>query len=506
MSDPRLSSPSGSDAAELLQNAPDGAFRADLDGRLLEVNAAFERLTGFPRAELIGVPHDAFTPPEYRDLEARLAQSVVETGAPAGYDKEYLRKDGTRVPAWVSLFLVHGRGERHLAAIVRDLSARRDGEQARRHIQRIESLRVLARGVAHDFNNVLGTVVGHLTFVDQALPTEGPTRDLLGRAQAGIRRASGLVEQLLLYSGSGEHRAEATDLGILILEQRPELESALAGRAQLRYELAPDLRPVHVDRAQLRQLLMNLATNAGEAMTGRGTVTVRTALRSVTREDRARWSRTGTLLPEGPYAVIEVDDDGCGMSEEILARAFDPFYSTKFVGRGLGLATALGVARAHRGGIDAASRPGAGTKITVLLPIGVTMAAGPQARPGTAALTGTVLLVEDEPDILSFAEYVLRSSGFVVLSAVDGPGAIELFRTHRESIRLVVLDFSMPRMSGAETFDRLREIDPRVRVLLTSGYSTQDATAGFASGVLAGFLHKPYDHEVLVTKVRECLG
>jgi two-component system cell cycle sensor histidine kinase/response regulator CckA len=261
-----------------------------------------------------------------------------------------------------------------------------------------------------------------------------------------------------------------------------------------------------VDRAQLRQLLTNLASNAAESMTGRGTITVRTAPRPVTREDRARWARTGTLLPEGAYTAIEVEDDGCGMNEDVLARAFDPFYSTKFVGRGLGLAMALGVARAHRGGIDAQSQPGRGTKVTLLLPAGTAAAMGAQPRPASIPLSGTILLVEDEPDILSFAEYVLRTSGFTVLSAVDGPGAIETYRRQREVVRLVLLDFSMPRMSGAETFDRLREIDPRVRVLLTSGYSTQDATAGFAPGVLAGFLHKPYDSEVLVAKVRECLG
>jgi CheY-like chemotaxis protein len=241
-------------------------------------------------------------------------------------------------------------------------------------------------------------------------------------------------------------------------------------------------------------------------MTGRGSVTIRTSPRTVTRDDRARWSRTGTLLPEGAYIALEVEDDGCGMSDEVLARAFDPFYSTKFVGRGLGLAMALGVARAHRGGIDARSRPGGGTCITVLLPVGGAATTGPLPRPAGGLRTGTVLVVEDEPDILSFAEYVLRGSGFTVLSASDGAGALDLYRRHREEVRLVLLDYSMPHMSGAETFDRLREIDPRVRVLLTSGYSTQDATAGFAPGVLAGFLHKPYDSDVLVAKVRECLG
>jgi PAS domain S-box-containing protein len=496
--------PLSTHAADVLQESPDALFWADRDGRLIDVSPAFTRLTGYERGDLIGTPLSHITAAEAAEAEGRLLRAVADTGVAAEYDKEYLHRSGDRIPTWVSAFAVRHDGTGAVVGIARRTAGRRGGEQALRHIQRIESLRVLARGVAHDFNNVLGTVVGHLTLAVQAVPENARARELVGRAQVAIKRAGALVEQLLLYSGSGEYRAETTDLGLLLMELRPALEAVVSGRGRLVYDLAPDLPPVPADRSLVQQLLENLVTNASEAMPAAGTVTVRTRSVDVSRESRSRWSRTGTLLPEGAYVSLEVEDDGSGMSPEVLARAFDPFYGTKFVGRGLGLALALGVARAHRGGIDAESEPGRGTRLTVLLPVAGVPTAAPRPTPPRAS--GTILVVEDEADIRDFAEYVLEANGFHVLSAADGLAALELIAAHKGDVRLVLLDLSMPRLDGRETLRRLRTIDPEVPVLLTSGYSTGDATAGFGPGDLVGFLHKPYDDGVLLAKIREILG
>jgi CheY-like chemotaxis protein len=247
-------------------------------------------------------------------------------------------------------------------------------------------------------------------------------------------------------------------------------------------------------------------TNAAEALDGAsGQVTVRTSVREVQPEDCPRWARTGAVLPSGRYAALEIEDDGSGMSREVQWRAFDPFYTTKFIGRGLGLATALGIARAHHGSIDIESVPGRGTMLTVLLPFAASRT--PEARRVTVpAPARGVLIIEDEDEIRAFAEQVLRSNGLIVFSAPDGPSGLEIFRTQRASIGLVLLDLSMPRMSGDETFRRMRDGGTAVRVVLTSGYTSSDATAVFAPGELAGFLHKPYDAETLLSKVRESLG
>jgi PAS domain S-box-containing protein len=506
MSDP-VRAEGGPDAATLLRCSPDGIVCLSLEGAIVDANDAFARLTARARDALIGLPHDHLTPREYHDMETRLARAVVETGTPAGYEKEYLRESGERVPAWVSLFAVAGaRGPAvGVGAIVRDLSDRRRTDQALRHIQRIESLRVLARGVSHDFNNVLGAVVGHLTLAQQPLPADHPAREHLARAQAAVKRATKLVDQLLLYSGSGEHRAAPTDLNALLEEQRAVLETTV-GSARLRLQPGPVADPVPVDRAQLQQLLVNVLTNAAESLhVDGGTVTVRTTVREVRPEECARWSRTGAVLPSGRYAALEVEDDGSGMSREVQARAFDPFYTTKFIGRGLGLATALGIARAHHGGIDVDSVPGRGTIVTVLLPF-----AAPrniEAR-RVAPLSGArgVLVVEDEDEIRSFAEHVLRAHGFDVVSAADGLSALERLKQRRDDIGLVLLDLSMPRMTGDEVFRRMREAGPLPRVILTSGYPSSEATAAFVPGELSGFLHKPYDAETLIARVRETLG
>jgi two-component system cell cycle sensor histidine kinase/response regulator CckA len=495
-------------AHQLFRCSHDGMAYSDLDGRLIEVNEAFARLTGREAAELLATTYQAITPLEYHDLESRLVRSVVETGTPVVYEKEYLGKTGGRIPVWVSLFLLTTEDGRPscLGAIVRGLSDRRLAEQALRHVQRVDSLRVLARGVSHDFNNVLGTVVGHLTLAKQATPAHGPSAEHVQRAIAATERAAALVDQLLVYAGSGEYRPLATDVNALVAELRPLLEP-LVRSGRLSFELAAELPTIPVDRRQLQQLLANVVTNAAEAGgTDAVTVTIRTRVQDVAARERARWSRTGTLLAEGRYVVVEVADDGCGMSSETVSRVFDPFYSTKFIGRGLGLATALGVARAHHGGIDIESDPGRGTTLTVMLPCAT--APRPWSAPAIAAprASSAILVVEDEPDILSFASYVLRSAGYSVVSAVDGQDAVEVFTAEPDRFGLVFLDLSMPRMDGRDALRRLRALRPGLRVLLTSGYSTPDATAAFAPGELSGFLHKPYDDDALLAKIREALA
>ena len=203
--------------------------------------------------------------------------------------------------------------------------------------------------------------------------------------------------------------------------------------------------------------------------------------------------------------VVEVQDDGYGMSAETVARVFDPFYSTKFIGRGLGLATALGVARAHHGGIDIESEPGRGTTLTMMLPCApVPRAAAVSSAPATTGQA--ILVVEDEPDILAFATHVLRGQGYDVVSATDGLQAVAAFQAAPDRFALVFLDLSMPRMDGRDALHRLRAVRPGIRVVLTSGYSTPDATSAFAPGELSGFLHKPYDADALLARIRETLG
>ena len=265
--------------------------------------------------------------------------------------------------------------------------------------------------------------------------------------------------------------------------------------------------PVQADATQLRQVVMNLAINAAEALVGgAGVVAIATGLRHCD-EAYLSQSRTAQALPPGPYVYVEVADNGCGMDADTQARIFDPFFSTKFTGRGLGLAAVLGIMRSHRGAIRLESTPGRGTTMTALFP-----AAAAESQPvaeepavGTWQGSGTVLLVDDEDAVRAVAQRILASCGFRVLTAVDGQDAVRQFRDHAAEIVCVVLDLTMPRMDGAKAFQELRRIRADVRVILASGYSCHEISQRFSGQGLAGVVQKPFDVATLREALRQAL-
>jgi two-component system cell cycle sensor histidine kinase/response regulator CckA len=297
------------------------------------------------------------------------------------------------------------------------------------------------------------------------------------------------------------------DLNLLVRETVDLIEASISKRASLSFQLAASLPAVDADPVQLRQVIMNLAINASEAVaeTG-GLVTLATG---AARRDRgglhSPW--LGEELPAGDYVSLEVTDTGCGMDGETLSRVFDPFFTTKFAGRGLGLAAVLGIVRSHHGSIQVESEIGRGSTFRVLLPASVrtpSPGTGAGAEPDSWRGEGLVLLVDDEEIVRQVAADMLELMGFEVLKAADGREAIELFARHPEA-RCVILDLTMPRMDGEETFRALRALRPDVKVMLSSGYDEQEATRRFADCGLAGFLQKPYVYEMLQRRLREVL-
>ena len=326
----------------------------------------------------------------------------------------------------------------------------------------------------------------------------------------------------MLVESAGIHPVAATSVGFvvgaldlneLVEEMGRLLEVSVSKKTSLRYDLAGGLPTVDADAAQIRQVVMNLITNASEAIGEEGgTITLRTG---VVRADREYLAGTylNEDLPAGSYVYLEVADTGCGLDEKAKARLFDPFYTTKFTGRGLGLAATLGIVRGHRGAVKVHSEPGKGTDFRVLLPCGKGAPAPPQtgqARPmeETEAWrgSGTILVVDDEPSVRKVAEKMLSKKGFVVLTARDGREAVEAFRRHAGDVVAVLLDMTMPYMSGAETLGELRRIRSDVPVILCSGFDERDAISRFAGTGLAGFLQKPFGLDALVGKVRAALG
>jgi CheY-like chemotaxis protein len=264
---------------------------------------------------------------------------------------------------------------------------------------------------------------------------------------------------------------------------------------------------VDADSGQLQQVLMNLVINAAEAIGPRGgSVTVATGVRAVGAEDEALWRASGQPLEPGPHVLLEVADDGPGMDEATVERIFEPFFTTKFTGRGLGLAAVLGVVRGHRGALSVDSAPGRGTTFRVLLsPSARARDAGESEPPAAPRRGTTLLLVDDEEVVREMVGEVLEQEGLAVLRAEDGRRALDLFREARGRVDVVLLDLSMPGWSGEETCRRLRELDPDVPVILSSGYDPDEARGRFGAGAPAGFIQKPYRPEQLLAEIERCL-
>jgi len=288
------------------------------------------------------------------------------------------------------------------------------------------------------------------------------------------------------------------------------LSVSTSKKARVTQTFAPDLPSVMADATQIRQVVMNLITNASEAIDDReGTITLRTGSLSCDRDYFAdAIGDRGRHVP-GPYVFLEVSDTGVGMNAETLARIFDPFFSTKFAGRGLGLAAVLGIVRGHKGALKVSSEPGKGTTFRVLLPAHAAASEPGEAGPASARDFrghGLVLVADDEAGVRALAQHILERAGFRVVTAADGREALALYKRHGREIRLVVLDMTMPHLSGEDCFLALRELDPNAKIVMTSGYSEQEVVAHFVGKGLAGFLQKPYKADLLLGKVRDILN
>jgi two-component system cell cycle sensor histidine kinase/response regulator CckA len=336
------------------------------------------------------------------------------------------------------------------------------------------------------------------------LPDDSPARRALQEIKGAAERAADLSRQMLAYSGQGSFVIEPIDLNGVVRGMANLLEVTVPSGGRLEYDLAARLPLVAVDETQVRQVIMNLMTNAAEALCSEeGVITVRSG---VLECDRSFLSACylDEQLPVGEYVFLEVTDTGCGMDRETQSKIFDPFFTTKFTGRGLGLAATLGIIRGHKGTIHVESELGKGTTFRVLLP--AAEEGSSVAVEGTPAIesgkpSGTVLLVDDEATVRDIGARMLEDAGLTVVTAADGPEAVDVYAGRAEEIGCVVLDLTMPRMSGEETLRALQRIRGDVRVVLSSGYAEAEVTQRFEGRGIAGFVQKPYLHSRLVSEV-----
>jgi PAS domain S-box-containing protein len=446
----------------------------------------------------------------------RLYQESRRTGKPVSM--EYDRRDANGEERWLlataSYLGAGAAGNPRFAYTILDLTDRKRAEEALRgsearlrQAQKLESLGLLAGGVAHDFNNLLVGVIGNASLAQEMLPPDHPAAELLDGVLKSGEQAAHLTRQMLAYSGKGKFVVEPLDLSALIPEMIGLVRPSIAKKITLQLDLAENLPAIEADRGQVQQVFLNLAINAAEAIGSRaGQIIVRTRVEDGGERSARLHPDSAALAPE-KYVCLDVSDTGCGMDEATKAKIFDPFFSTKFIGRGLGLAAVSGIVRGHKGAITVSSAPDQGSCFTVLFPAAAQAAGRPADAARAAAFqgAGTVLVVDDEQMVREMVKRSLERHGYTVLLAESGWEAIEVFKRHPGEIALVVLDLSMPRMSGEETLPELRKIRPEIKVLVSSGYSESEAMTFFQGQRVSGFVQKPYTSTGIAERVKDCL-
>lgn len=500
---------------ELYDEAPVGYCTLSRNGIIRDANHAALEMLACPSGRILGHPLTSFIHQEDQQVYHSHLTRFQTTREPFTCDLRLLPRRGA--PLWASLTLkasggpgpagpaAPARGSPPALAILVDLRARKRADEERdrleaqvRLAQRLESIGRLAGDMAHQFNNLLGAMAGNLDLLRPELSSR-PALARLDTLDQLVARAAEQVGRIMSFAGRGTTRFQSLDLNLLMEDMAGLLRASLPTRVSLSMDLGSALPPMAGDPGQVQQVALNLVLNAAEALgAGGGTVTLRTALVRIT-EDDLRTGLPGQVPVPGPYLALAVSDPGPGLTPEVRERMFDPYFSTRFAGRGLGLPVVHSVLASHGGGIQVDSGEGRRTILTALFPA----QAEPAATPGEAAprapepaeapaLAGKVLVVEDEEVLREVAAEALGRMGFQVLEAADGLEALRVFEAHREGIRLVLMDFSMPNMDGERAYRELRRAGAMVPIVMTSGFGAEDALRPLRGRGVAGFLAKPY--------------
>ncbi|MDJ0787716.1 MAG: response regulator [Myxococcota bacterium] len=485
------------------------------DNRIAYVSPNARAVFGVEASELVGVPlldaargfrrYEIERYPRAGELADRIRQE--RSGLLLRLDQPGGRPVQVEIRA---IDFMDSLGERRALLLARDLTQRLQSQDRSNRLRKRESLAVLAGGIAHDFNNLLMSIVGSASLLRASMPRNSEERDLLDDIEHAGERATHLVQQLQRYAGGRPFEPEPVDLSDLVRDAARLLIPKLPPQVDVKLRLASRLPTIDGNATELSQAAINLIQNAAESMPVEGgSIDLRTRLVELTPEELEA-AEPGADLPAGAYVLLEIADDGCGMDPATRARMFDPFFSTKGSGHGLGLSAMLGIVRSHGGTVLVQSEPGQGTRVQLYLPPG-RLARG--ARPGSPPLPetpswgqGTVLLVDDEEDVRRVSSSMLRRFGFEVLEAAAGDEAIERVERHAGDLVAAILDLTMPGMSGGETLDALRARAPTLPILLSSGYSSPEVRDRADVGKADGFVQKPYRQTDLEAELRKVLA
>jgi two-component system, cell cycle sensor histidine kinase and response regulator CckA len=477
---------------------------ADTEGRFRKLNKAWETTLGYTLEDLEGKVFLDFVHAD--DLEGTLKalRILKEQKEVLNFVNRYRCKDGSyRWIEWRSC----PAGELIYAA-ARDITASKLADEAARQIQKSESLSLMASGIAHDFNNLFQSIQGNLEVVLANPGDLGKVRISLERALRIVGEAASLSRKILDYSGRGFRRSVPVNLGILLSTRMEQLKLFAGTRTPFHFQIADNLPPVKGDPDQILQVLTGLIANAGEAMeAGVGEIRLSAAVVHLSEEDLLGpgWVEHP---PQGDVVELKVSDSGKGIAPEHLGRIFDPFFSTKAAGRGLGLSAAIGIIRNHHGGLQVLSTPSGSTFRICFESVDQEEACeGPVTTDMAVPVGKTILLVDDDPDLREVtAESLHDILGYQVLVARDGAEAVEVFRDHADSISLVLMDAIMPRLPGSKAFDAIKKIRPEARAILCSGYGDEVGIEAVDQHGFLSFLKKPFSIKELSEAIEKALG
>ena len=476
----------------------------DSELRITSWNGAAERVMDLPSPSAVGAASLTMISPSLRIGASHLFERALAGERIPRQELTMMRRDGTEVVMSVAIAPVALAGGRasELVLLGHDV-----GEQHRLQLQLLQSKRMestgqLAGGVAHEFNNILTAILALSDFAGRGLPADSPSRRDIDEIRDQATKGARLVRHLLAFSRRQLLRTESTPLGPVIQELEPLLQRLISERILIATDIAPGTPAVEVDRAQMEIVLLELASNAGDAMEAGGTLAI---------EIRPIELASHASLPPGAYVQVTLRDSGAGVDPTSRERVFEPFFTTKGKGHtGLGLAMVEGVVLQHGGSIGMDSVPGEGTTVTLLLPAARRESAAPLVTTAPLEASGeateTILVVEDETAVRNVMVRSLRSRGYEVLEAKDGEDALLVAERHNAPIHLVVTDVVMPNMNGTELYHNIRRWYPRMRVLFISGYARSAIPPeALEEGTGAAFLAKPFTIEQLLTEVRRMI-
>jgi len=489
----------------LLNSSADAIVTYDLEGRAEFISPAFTKIFGWTLEEVKGkrIP---FLPDSERESAMAIIKDLVKNGKPChGFETKRYTKDRRILDVSISASCYDDHVGKPAGTLVslRDISEKKKLETQLKHADRMEAIGTLAGGVAHDFNNLMMGIQGNISLMLYDTVSTHPHYEKLKNIEKMIKSGSTLTSQLLGYARKGKYEVKLINLNQIVKES-----SGTFGRTRkeitIHKELAENLFAIRADETQIEQVLMNLYINAADAMPGSGNLFLKTM--NTTHEEMK--DKPYDPIP-GKYVLLKVIDKGTGMDEETVGRIFEPFFTTKEMSRGtgLGLASVYGIVKGHGGFIDVDSKKGQGTSFSIYLPASDKLI--PKALDVSDQIirgSETILLVDDEEIVLDVGVQMLKKLGYTVLEAKSGKEANDVYKEKIDKIDLVLLDMIMPDMSGGETYDKLKEINPEVKVLLSSGYSINGQATEIMNRGCDGFIQKPFNMEKLSKKIKEILN